>query len=255
VTSWLGTISGVPKKRPAQLVRVLNLLKRTHPDIEDPEVAIGEKAVVVDGVIVVNPQSLVRSDGVVKIREPQVLRGGWKLGGALDHFAISVADRVGLDLGASSGGFTSVLVKRGARTVYAVDVGYGQLLGSLRQNRTVVSLEKTNLAQLTATLVPDIVDVVTVDLSYLSITDAIGQIEEVRFAADADLIALVKPMFELGLGELPTEQSDFDEAIARATEGVQRLPWTVLGWMPSPVTGSHGATEFLLHARRCGTIA
>jgi 23S rRNA (cytidine1920-2'-O)/16S rRNA (cytidine1409-2'-O)-methyltransferase len=240
----------MPKKRPVQLVRVLNLLKRVRPDLEDPEAAIEEKAVVVDGVVVVNPQSLVRADAAVKIRQPQVLRGGFKLGGALDHFQVPVEGRVGLDLGASSGGFTGVLIKRGASSVYAVDVGYGQLIGSLRQNPKVVNLEKTNLAQLTTELVPEVVEVVTMDLSFLSIADAIGQIEKVRFAEDADLIALVKPMFELGLGELPTEQAEFDEAIARATRGVERLPWAVQGWMPSPVTGSHGAIEFLLHARR-----
>lgn len=246
----LCTVLDMASKRPGQLVRVLSLLKRTHPGLADPESAIEDKAVVVDGVIVVNPRSLVRRDAVVKVREPRALRGGWKLGGALDHFQISVTDRVGLDLGASSGGFTRVLVDRGARSVYAVDVGYGQLIGSLRQNPKVVNLERTNLARLTTALVPELVDVVTMDLSYLSIADAIGQIEKVRFAADADLIALVKPMFELGRGELPTTPAEFDEAIARASRGVELLPWAVQGWMPSPVTGSHGATEFLLHARR-----
>jgi 23S rRNA (cytidine1920-2'-O)/16S rRNA (cytidine1409-2'-O)-methyltransferase len=240
----------VGKKRPAQLVRVTSLLAKLHPGLDDPAAAVAQRAVVVDGVIVVNPQSLVRKDAVVKLRDKQILRGGFKLAGALDHFGIPVDGRVGLDLGASSGGFTSVLAERGARTVYAVDVGYGQLLGSLRQNPRVVNLEKTNLAQLTTELVPEPVGVVTMDLSYLSIADAIGQVDGLDFAPGADLIALVKPMFELGLGELPTEQAQFDEAVELAAAGVARWPWTALGSMPSPVKGSHGATEFLLHARR-----
>ncbi|HEX5494230.1 MAG TPA: SAM-dependent methyltransferase, partial [Mycobacteriales bacterium] len=206
----------MPKKRPTQLVGVLSLLRRTHPDLADPAAAVRDKAVAVDGVIVVNPQSLVRRDAVVRVREPQVPRGGWKLAAALDNFGIPVGGRVALDLGASSGGFTSVLVQRSARAVYAVDVGYGQLLGSLRQNPRVFSLERTNVARLTTALVPVRVDIVTMDLSYLSIADAIGQVDGLCFAEGADLVALVKPMFELGLGELPTTQEQFDRAIGLA---------------------------------------
>jgi predicted rRNA methylase YqxC with S4 and FtsJ domains len=90
----------------------------------------------------------------------------------------------------------------------------------------------------------------TVDLSYLSLANAIGQVERVEFAAGADLIALVKPMFELGLGAMPTDQEGLDAAVELATAGVERLPWSVQGLIRSPVQGSRGAIEFLLHAVR-----
>jgi 23S rRNA (cytidine1920-2'-O)/16S rRNA (cytidine1409-2'-O)-methyltransferase len=233
-----------------RIVGLLDLLRREYPDIEDPEDAILAGAVVVDGVVVKNVRSRVRREAVVKIDRPKTLRGARKLSAALEAFDVPVADRVGLDLGASTGGFTSVLLARDARRVYAVDVGYGALLGSLRQDPRVRNLERTNLADLNRQLVDAPVDIVTVDLSYLSIANAVGQIEELEFAAGADLIALVKPMFELGVGALPTESEDLDKAVELATAGVERWPWSVRGVIRSPVHGNHGAIEFLLHANR-----
>jgi 23S rRNA (cytidine1920-2'-O)/16S rRNA (cytidine1409-2'-O)-methyltransferase len=233
-----------------RIVGLLDLLRREYPDIEDPEDAILAGAVVVDGVVVKNVRSRVRREAVVKIDRPKTLRGARKLCAALDAFDVPVADRVGLDLGASTGGFTSVLLAREARRVYAVDVGYGALLGSLRQDPRVRNLERTNLADLNRELVDAPVDIVTVDLSYLSIANAVGQIEELEFAPGADLIALVKPMFELGAGALPTEQEDLDKAVELATAGVERWAWSVRGVIRSPVHGNHGAIEFLLHANR-----
>ena len=90
----------------------------------------------------------------------------------------------------------------------------------------------------------------TVDLSYLSIANAVGQIEEVEFAAGADLIALVKPMFELAAAALPTDEEELDKAVELAAAGVERYPWSVRGVVRSPVHGNHGAIEFLLHANR-----
>jgi 23S rRNA (cytidine1920-2'-O)/16S rRNA (cytidine1409-2'-O)-methyltransferase len=237
-------------KRPRRIVALLDLLRREHPDVEDPEDAIRAGAVVVDGVVTRNERSRVRRDAVVKIDRPKSLRGARKLSAALDAFGIPVAGRVGLDLGASTGGFTSVLLERDARRVYAVDVGYGQLLGSLRQDPRVRNLERTNLSELTRELVDAPVDVVTADLSYLSIANAVGQIEDLEFAAGADLITLVKPMFELSAGALPTEPDELDKAVALATAGVARYPWSVRGVIRSPVLGNHGAIEFLLHATR-----
>ena len=188
-----------------------------------------------------------RHDAVVKIDRPKTLRGARKLAAALDAFNVPVTDRVALDLGASTGGFTSVLLERGARLVYSVDVGYGQMLGSLRQDPRVRNLERTNLADLTRGLVDASVDVMTIDLSYLSIAKAVGQIEDVEFSAGADLIALVKPMFEVGAGRLPTDEQDLQQAVIA---GVQRCHWSARGLIASPLRGSHGAVEFLLYATR-----
>jgi 23S rRNA (cytidine1920-2'-O)/16S rRNA (cytidine1409-2'-O)-methyltransferase len=243
-------ISRVAPKRPQRIVGLVDLLRREHPELDEPEEAVREGAVLVDGVVAHNVRSRVRRDAVIQIDRPKTLRGAKKLTAALDAFGISVTDRVALDLGASSGGFTSVLLDRGAAVVFAVDVGYGQLLGSLRQNPRVRSLERTNLADLTADMLGSVIDIVTMDLSYLSIADAIGQIERVEFAPAADLVALVKPMFELGLGALPSAEEDFQTAIDRAVAGVERQPWTVEGVIRSPASGGRGAVEYLLHATR-----
>ena len=123
------------------------------------------------------------------------LRGTIKLRGALDHFEVEVSGRICLDVGASTGGFTTALLEREARKVYAVDVGHGQLLGSLRQDARVANLESTNVGDLTTSLVPDAIDLVTVDVSYLSLAAAVEQIGALSFASGAELVGLVKPMF------------------------------------------------------------
>jgi 23S rRNA (cytidine1920-2'-O)/16S rRNA (cytidine1409-2'-O)-methyltransferase len=240
----------VPAKRPQRLIGLIDLLRTAHPGIDDFEAAIRDGTIQVDGAIVLNPRSRVRRDAVVKVSQPTELRGARKLTAALDNFGIAVEGRTALDLGAASGGFTSVLVDRGARLVFAVDVGYGLLLGSLRQDPHVRNLERTNLADLTVDLIPDRIDLITVDLSYLSISDAIGQVERIEIAEDADLVALIKPMFELGLGALPASEEQFAAAAERARTGVERSAWSVRGVVPSPVNGAHGAVEFLLHAVR-----
>ncbi|MGH9163968.1 MAG: SAM-dependent methyltransferase, partial [Acidimicrobiales bacterium] len=151
---------------------------------------------------------------------------------------------------AAAGGFTRVLLAAGAQRVYAVDAGHGQLLGSLRQDPRVVNLEATNLGDLDGERVPEAVGVVTLDLSYLSVSDAVGQLAAVGLAPGADLIALVKPMFELRRATAPTDRSSLDEALDRAAAGITAAGWTVLASMDSPVTGSRGAPELLLHAKR-----
>ena len=129
-----------------------------------------------------------------------MLRGAAKLEAAITDFDVRVEGRIALDCGAAAGGFTSVLLAHGAERVYAVDAGFGQLRGELRQNPRVVNLERTNLGELTTDLVPDVLGLVTLDLSYLSIAPGDPRLDRVRLAPDAELVALVKPMFELALG-------------------------------------------------------
>jgi 23S rRNA (cytidine1920-2'-O)/16S rRNA (cytidine1409-2'-O)-methyltransferase len=133
-----------------------------------------------------------------------------------------------------------------------VDVGYGQLLGSLRRDPRVVVLERTNLVRLDTTLVPDPLGVVTLDLSYLALARAVPQLETVVIEPRADLIALVKPMFELGLSDPPVEPELHLLAVERATHGLEAESWEVVGSMESPLAGAGGAVEFFLHARRRG---
>jgi 23S rRNA (cytidine1920-2'-O)/16S rRNA (cytidine1409-2'-O)-methyltransferase len=221
-----------------------------RPDVGDPLAAIAAGRVTVGGQIVRNPRSLVRRDAVVGIEASRPLRGEAKLAAALAAFEVPVCGRTALDLGAAAGGFTRVLLAAGAARVYAVDAGHGQLLGSLRQDARVVTLEDTNLAALDRALVPDVIDVVTIDLSDLSVAEAVGQLRRLAFAPDADLVALVKPMFELHLGRAPDTRVDLGEALRRAMVGVERASWRVAGHIASPVRGGRGTAEWLLHGRR-----
>jgi 23S rRNA (cytidine1920-2'-O)/16S rRNA (cytidine1409-2'-O)-methyltransferase len=129
--------------------------------------------------------------------------------------------------------------------VYAVDAGHGQLLGSLRQDPRVVNLERTNLGELS---LPEAVDVVTLDLSYLPLTEAVPQLERVELASDCDAVALVKPQFELGLAA--PDDRRLGEAVERARRAFAANRWSVRGAVESPVRGARGSREFLLHARR-----
>lgn len=178
------------------------------------------------------------------------LRGEAKLHAALAAFDVRVSGRVCLDLGAAAGGFTRVLLEAGASRVYAVDAGFGQLLGSLRQDPRVVNLEATNVAALDERGVPDAIEVVTIDVSYLALAAAVAQLDRVTIAPGADLIGLVKPMFELRLATAPTDPMLVDAATERASAGIIAAGWEVIGSMPSPVLGGRGAVEALVHAQR-----
>jgi 23S rRNA (cytidine1920-2'-O)/16S rRNA (cytidine1409-2'-O)-methyltransferase len=230
--------------------KFLDQIRQTHPEATDPESLIRSGQVLVDGRIVTNPASLIRLGASMVVVTPKVLRGEVKLQAALDNFQVSVAGRVALDVGASTGGFTRVLLRAGATRCYAVDAGHGQLLGSLRCDSRVVNLESTNLGDLNRRLVPEVIGVITMDLSYLSLAFAVPQLDRIAIADDADLVVLVKPMFELGLPALPEEGVLLEKAVVRAIQGVELGRWKVLGQMESPVRGAGGAIEFFLHARR-----
>lgn len=225
-------------------------LRRAHPELTDPETLIRAGLVLVDGRVVVNPASLVRAGSSIALRRETPLRGRLKLRAALARFELSVEGRVALDLGAAAGGFTRALLEAGASRVYAVDAGYGQLLGSLRQDARVVNLERTNLGEVDSGLVPEPVEVVTIDLSYLPIARAVAQLEGIEIAPDADLVALVKPMFELALASPPTSPSELARAVEEAQEGIEAAGWRVGEVVESPVTGKRGAIEYFAHALR-----
>jgi 23S rRNA (cytidine1920-2'-O)/16S rRNA (cytidine1409-2'-O)-methyltransferase len=227
-------------------------LARRFPDVEESaEELIAAGAVIVDGVPRTNPRMLVDAGSSVRIdAEPRALRGEAKLRAALDGFALDPSGSTALDAGAAAGGFVRALLDAGARRVYAVDAGYGQLRGSLAQDPRVVNLERTNLGELARALVPEPLDLVTLDVGFLALTAAVPQLASLELAPSARLLGLVKPMFELGLPALPDDDALVDEAIARAAAGVAAAGWEVLGTMRSAVTGSRGAVEGWVHATR-----
>jgi 23S rRNA (cytidine1920-2'-O)/16S rRNA (cytidine1409-2'-O)-methyltransferase len=189
----------------------------------------------------------------VASQEPYVSRGGHKLAAALDAFAVDPSGRVCLDVGASTGGFTDVLLQRGARRVYAVDVGRGQLAEPLRRDSRVVSMERTNARTLTAESLPEPVSLASVDVSFISLRLVLTPILS-TFAEDGgDLIPLVKPQFEAGRGEtkggVVREPAIHARVLREVAEASLAAGLEPLGAVASPVLGPEGNREFLLHLR------
>ena len=197
-----------------------------------------------------NPNSLVRRDARVIVKPRKEPQGMRKLGHALDAFGVRVDGRTGLDLGACTGGFTMALLSRGARRVFAVDVGFGQLLGSLQQDARVVNLERTNVADVTPELLGENPDLIVVDVTKLKLREVASQLVANKVPAPgASLVGLVKPMFELARGELPSTPEDLDESVRLAVAGITTSGWEVLETMESEVRGHNGAVEFFVYAR------
>src|SRR5260221_770940 len=186
---------------------------------------------------------------------PYVSRGGVKLAHALDHFAIDPARAIALDIGASTGGFTDVLLRRGAAKVFAVDVGHGQLDWRLRQDARVVVLERCNARHLTRTEVPEPPALVVCDASFIGIETVLPAALALA-APNAGLIALIKPQFEVGKGRVgkggvvrdPALHEEVCSRIAAWLAG--QAGWSVLGLTESPLRGPDGNVEFLIAARR-----
>jgi 23S rRNA (cytidine1920-2'-O)/16S rRNA (cytidine1409-2'-O)-methyltransferase len=188
---------------------------------------------------------------------PWVSRGGLKLVHALDHFEISVDGKVALDIGASTGGFTDVLLARGAKRVHAVDVGHGQLAWRLRQDPHVVVHERLNARFLTSVHIPEPVDIITCDASFIGLATVLTA--PLALAADrAELVALVKPQFEAGREHVGKGGVVRDAAVQRAVcERAAawvsaQADWAMIGIAESPILGPEGNREFLLYARRGG---
>lgn len=238
-----------PRHR-ARFVALTDLLARHHADA-DPNIIAGGR-VLVDGRVISNPAARVRSDVALRVLPERRLRGDLKLSAALQRLAVPVDARVVLDVGASAGGFTTALLAVGARRVYALDAGVGQLVGGLRADPRVVNLEGVNLGALDAAVVPETVDVVTLDLSYLALADAVPQLETLMIASDADLVALVKPTFELGRATMASSPADVEAAVEHAVRAIGSNCWDVQEVCPAPRTGRKGAPEVFVHARRRG---
>lgn len=220
-------------------------------------------AVTVAGQVCVKPGLPVAGDAAVTIDQAveagahYVSRGALKLVAALDHFGIEASGRIGLDVGASTGGFTQVLLERGAAAVHAVDVGTSQLAASLRADTRVNVLEGRDARDLSRADIPNAPSIVTADVSFISLTLALPAALDLA-APGAHLVALIKPQFEagraaVGKGGIVRSAADRDAAVARVEEWLAaRAGWRVLGVIASPIEGKGGNAEFLLAAEKEG---
>jgi 23S rRNA (cytidine1920-2'-O)/16S rRNA (cytidine1409-2'-O)-methyltransferase len=196
-------------------------------------------------------------DAALEVRgkaHPWVSRGGVKLAHALDHFGWDVTGAVALDVGSSTGGFTDVLLQKGAAKVFAVDVGTNQLAWSLRQDPRVVVHEKTNARHLTEAIVTERPDMIVCDASFISLAKVLDKALDLA-APGARLVALVKPQFEaerheIGKGGVVRDAAVHERVCAAAADWVRSKGWQVVGVERSPITGPEGNVEFLLAARK-----
>jgi 23S rRNA (cytidine1920-2'-O)/16S rRNA (cytidine1409-2'-O)-methyltransferase len=227
----------LPRRRRAPFVALTSLVAALHPGT-DAHTAVASGRVLVDGRFVTNPAALVRRDAAVRLLPQRRLRGEVKLAHALAGLDVTVNGRVALDVGASAGGFTTALLGAGARRVYAVDAGVGQMLGSLRADPRVVNLEGRNLGQLDTRLVPEPLGLVTMDLSYLPLADALPQLAPLRLTPDAQLLMLVKPTFELRRPTLATHPEDVQAAVEAVLVAARRCGWAPVGTTTAPAPGA-----------------
>jgi 23S rRNA (cytidine1920-2'-O)/16S rRNA (cytidine1409-2'-O)-methyltransferase len=222
----------------------------------EAQAAIRSGHVIADGEQVMKAAQKLQSNVSIAYQPPHpyVSRGGLKLAAALDRFGLSPERLICLDIGASTGGFTQVLLERGASRVYAVDVGHGQLHAKLKCDRRVVSLEGLNARELSPARVPEPPHAIVADVSFISLKQALPKALSLA-SRDCWAVLLVKPQFELGRWGAPRSGIVKDDAarltaLAEVTQWVKSQDWHVIGSMDSPIAGGDGNREYLLAARR-----
>ena len=223
------------------------------PSRERARALIMAGQVIVDDHVVAKAGHMIALEATIRLKgadHPYVSRGGVKLQRALDEFGIDVTDLVALDVGASTGGFTDCLLQRGARKVYAVDVGYGQLAWRLRQDERVINLEKTNIRYLERERIPETPDLAVIDASFISLDKILPHVIMLIKPAGI-LIALIKPQFEVGRGEVGKggvvrDEEKHRSVVEKVTNLAEDLALTVKGVVESPILGPKGNKEFLI---------
>jgi len=221
------------------------------------------RALILAGRVLVEDQTVdkagssISSDAAIRVRGdalPYVSRGGLKLAEAITVFGLDVRGRTVVDVGASTGGFTDCLLQNGAARVYAVDVGYGQLAWSLRQDARVVSLERTNIRHLKPEVLETTPDLAVIDASFISLAKVLPP-TLLLLAGQAEIVALIKPQFEVGPGKVGKggvvrEPALHRQVIENVRQLADRLGCDVLGVTDSPIRGPKGNREFLIHLRK-----
>ena len=215
-------------------------------------------SVLVDGSVVTKSGFFVSPGQRIEIKAdlcPYVSRGGLKLQKALEYFDVSVKSRICMDVGASTGGFTDCLLKYGARLVYSIDVGYGQLDWRLRNRDDIINLEKTNIRNVTRDIFKEIPCFASIDVSFISLKIVVPKVKEL-IKDGGDIIALIKPQFEagrkqVGKGGIIRDPRIHDEVLADLERFFSRdIGVRSVGIIPSPVKGAKGNKEFLIHLKK-----
>jgi 23S rRNA (cytidine1920-2'-O)/16S rRNA (cytidine1409-2'-O)-methyltransferase len=237
----------IKKRLDARLVELYPAYSKTQLQswIMQGKVSVNEKIISKAGTQVSDDDQI-----VLTIEEPKyVCRAGWKLEKALDEFKIDVTNKVILDAGLSTGGFTDCLLQRGTQKVYGVDVGYGQVHEKIRQDPRVVVLEKTNLRYLTD--VGEKVDLITLDLSFISLLKVMGAVKDL-LKPTGELITLIKPQFEaerheIGKGCIIKDAAVHKRVVEQVIAGIEAQGFIGKGIIESPILGSSGNKEFLAY--------
>ncbi len=221
------------------------------------------KALIMEGKVLVNGATVTKAGTLIDTNSeiilkgediPYVSRGGLKLEGAIRHFRVDVEGKTAMDVGASTGGFTDCLLKHGAKRVYAVDVGYGQLAWSLRNDPRVIPIERTNIRHISDDAITELIDLVTVDVSFISLLKVIPHV--LRFLKPGgEILALIKPQFEAGKSEVDKGGVIKDEIkrqriVSSVVESLKEMGLEVLGVYESPVKGQKGNVEFFAYLKR-----
>ena len=223
------------------------------------------RAMIMEGNVFVGGQredkagTQVKDDAVIEIKGPTlayVSRGGLKLEKAMRHFGLTLSGKVCMDVGASTGGFTDCMLQNGAVKVFSVDVGYGQLAWSLRQDERVVCMEKTNIRYVTPEDIGERIDFVSIDVSFISLTKVLGPVHALM-REDAEMVCLIKPQFEAGREKVGKkgvvrEPETHLEVIEKVLEFARGLGFSALNLEFSPIKGPEGNIEYLLHLKKDG---
>lgn len=220
------------------------------------------RALIIEGKVIVNgnkiekPGTQVDENAKIELcgeTLPYVSRGGLKLEAALKAFSIDVKDKVAMDVGASTGGFTDCLLQHGAKRVYAIDVGYGQLAWKLRTDPRVIPIEKTNIRYMNRDRIQEDIDIATVDVSFISLKLVIPKVLEF-LKSKGEIIALIKPQFEVGRREV--ERGGIVKATEKRKKAVEEIKGffelmnlKVIGIIESPIKGQKGNIEYLIYAK------
>ncbi len=214
--------------------------------------------VFVDNAPAVKTGAMISPDAHIEIKGedmPYVSRGGLKLDSALKHFKINLAGKIAMDVGSSTGGFTDCLLQHGIEKVYCIDVGYGQLAWKLRQDKRVVLIERTNIRYLEREKITDHIDIATIDVSFISLTKVVPRVLEF-LKEDGEIIALIKPQFEVGKGEVDKggivkDESKRLRAVEQVKKDIESLGLLTIGIIASPIAGQKGNVEYLIYMKKC----